>query len=60
MDLPQKIKNITALRPVDSTSGNSSKETWSTNSKEYKNPYVHGSIIYNRQDLEAAQVSTSR
>ena len=31
-----------------------------TNSKEYMHPCVHCSIIYNSQDLEAAQVSTSR
>ena len=30
------------------------------NSKEHKQPYVHCSIIYNRQDLEAAQRSISR
>ena len=37
-----------------------SKETWNTNLKEYVLPYVHCSIIYNSQDLEAAQVSISR
>ena len=44
----------------DSTSGNLSKETWNTDSKEYVHPYVHCSIIYNHQDLEAAQVSINR
>ena len=28
--------------------------------KKYMHPYVHGSIIYNSQDMEAAQVSISR
>ena len=31
-----------------------------TNSKEHKHRYVHCSIIYNCQDMEAAQVSISR
>ena len=30
-----------------------------TNSKERKHPYVHFSVIHNRQDMEAAQVSIS-
>ena len=31
-----------------------------TNSKEHEHPYVHCSIIYNHQDMEATQVSISR
>ena len=31
-----------------------------TNLKEHKHPYVHCSITYNHQDMEAAQVSISR
>ena len=31
-----------------------------TKSKGHKHPYVHCSVIYNRQDMEAAQVSISR
>ena len=38
MELPQKIKNGTALRSSDSTSGNISEETSKTNSKEYMHP----------------------
>ena len=34
-------------------SGNISEETQNTNSKEYMHPYVHCSVIYNPQDLEA-------
>ena len=60
MELPQKIRNGIALWPSDSTSGNISKETQNTYSKEYMHPYVHCSIIYNSQDLEAAQVSIRR
>ena len=37
-----------------------SKETRNTNSEEHKHPCVHCSVIYNRQDMEAAQVSISR
>ena len=48
------------LWPSNSTSGNLSKEPQNTNSKEYMHPYVHYSIIYNSQDLEAAQVPINR
>ena len=40
--------------------GNLSKETWNNHLKEYRHPYVHCSVIYNSQDMEAAQVSISR
>ena len=60
IEVPQKIKNVTALWSSNSTSGNRSVETQNTNSKEHKHPYVHCSIIYNRQDVEAAQGSISR
>ena len=36
-----------------------SEGTQNTNLKEHKHPYSHRSIIYNSQDLEAAQVSIS-
>ena len=57
MEIPQKIKNESAFRPSDSTSENILKGTQNTNLKEHKQPCVHCSIIYNRQDMEAAQVS---
>ena len=60
MEIPQKIKNGSAFWPSDPTSGNISEGTQKTNLKEHKHPYVHGSIIYNHQDMEAAQVSMSR
>ena len=60
MEIPQKIKNGTALWPRNSTSGNLSEETQNTKVKEYPHRYLHGSIIYNRQDSEAAQVFISR
>ena len=36
------------------------RRTQNTNSKEHKHPSVHCSIIYNRQEMEAAQVSINR
>ena len=60
MEAPQKIKNESASRPSNPTSGNISEGIQNTNSKERKHPYVHCSIIYNRQDMEGAQVSISR
>ena len=48
------------LLTSDPTPGNLSKETQNTNLKEDKHPCVHCSIIYNRQDREAAQVPISR
>ena len=60
MELPQKVKNESALRLSDSTSGNLFEQTWNANSKEHKHPYIHCSIIYNHQDMEAAQVSIHR
>ena len=60
MEIPQKIKNEAAFSPSDSTSRNISKGTQSTNSKEHKLPYVHRGIIYNLQDMEAAQVPISK
>ena len=59
MEFPQKIKDGTAFWPSDPTSGNISEETQNTNLKEHKHPYVHCSIIYNSQDMEAAQVTIS-
>ena len=60
MKITQNIKNGTALWLSNPTSGNLSKEIWNTNSKEYMHLYIHCSIIYNSQDLEAAQVFISR
>ena len=60
MELPQKIENGSAFGPSDPTSINISQGTQNTKSKEHKHPYVLCSVIYNRQDMEAAQVSISR
>ena len=55
-----KNKNGSAFWSRNPTSGNISEGIQNTNSKERKHPYVHCSIIYNRQDMEGAQVSISR
>ena len=60
MEIPQNIKNGTASGPSNPASGNTSKNHWNTNSKVYIYLYVHCSTVYNNQDLEAAQVLTSR
>ena len=60
MQVPQKIKNESSLWHSDPTSGNISEETQNTNSKEHKHTHVPRSIMYNLQDMEAAQVSISR
>ena len=54
MKVPQKIEYKSAFSLSDPISGNVSKGTQSTNSKEYKHPYVHSSIIYNSLELETA------
>ena len=53
MEAPQKIKNKTTIQFSDFTPGYLSKENENTNSKRYMHPYVHCSIIYNSQDMEA-------
>ena len=60
MEISQKIKNGSAFWPNDPTSGDISTGTQNTNLKEHKHPYVHCSIIYNGQDMGAAQVFISR
>ena len=60
VEFPQKIKNRTALWPRNSSSGYISEETQNTNLKEYMHLYVHCSVIYNSQAMEAAQVPISR
>ena len=59
-ELPQKIKYVPAFGPSNPTSRCISKGTQNTNLKEQKHPYVHCSIIYNCQDMEAAEMSISR
>ena len=60
MEIPQKIKNGSAFWPSNPTPGNIMEGTENTNLKKRKHPYVHCSIIYSCQDMEAAQVSIIR
>ena len=60
MEIPQNIKNGTALQLGDSMPGYISKETQNTNSKKYTHAYAHCSVIYNSQDMETAQVPINR
>ena len=60
MEIPQKIKNGSAFWPSDPSSGNILEGPENTNSKEHKHLYVHCSIIYNCQDIEAPPVSISK
>ena len=60
MEIPQKINNEFAFWPSYPTSETMSEGTQNAILKEHKHPYVHCSIIYNHQDMEAAQVSISR
>ena len=61
VEIPQKVKNASAFGSSNPPSENISEGTQqNTNSKEHRHPYVHCSIIYSCQDMEAAQVSTNR
>ena len=54
----QKIKNRTTCDTAVSLLGIYPKEMKTfTNSKRYMHPYIHCSIIYNSQDMEATEVS---
>ena len=55
VELPPKLKIELPYDPVVPLLGIYPKKL-----KRYKHPYVHWSIIYNHQDLEAAQVSIIR
>ena len=54
MEFPQKIKNRMTVWPINSTSGNTyeGNKITITILKNYLHPHVHGSIIYNNQDME--------
>ena len=60
MEISQKIKNGSAFWPSNPTSANISEGTQNTNVKEHEHLDVHCSVIYNRWDMETAQVSINR
>ena len=53
MEIPQKIKNRTAIWSSNFTSEYLPEENKNTNSKWYMHTHVHCSTIYNNQDMEA-------
>ena len=57
IEIPQKIKNGFAFWPNDPISGIVFKGTQNTNLKDHKYLYVLWRVLYNCQDMEAAQVS---
>ena len=60
MEIPQEVKNRTTLCSSNSTTGYLPTDNKNTKSKGYMHPNVYSSIIYNRQDMEAAQGSINR
>ena len=59
MEIPQKIKYGSPFDLKSHFWEYIPKGTQNTNSKEHKNTSVHCSVIYNCQDIEAAQVPIS-
>ena len=55
----KKLKRTT-LWSSNHTTGDRAKDYKDTNTKGYMHPYIYSSIIYNSQDMEAAQVSFER
>ena len=53
VEIPQRTKNRTTIQSSNSTAGYMFEENKNPNSKRYMHPYVHCSIIYNSQDMEA-------
>ena len=60
MEGPPKIKNGTASWLRNFTSWYISEEAQNNNLKEYMHLYIHYSIKYNSQAMEAAQVPINR
>ena len=60
MELPQKVKNKSALWSSDYTSRKIAEDIRNTDLKEYMHSYVHCSVIYNKHDLEPFQVPISK
>ena len=60
MEVPQKAENRTIPWSSNHSIGYLLKEYRNTNSKGYMHSSVYSSIIYNSEDMEAAQVTTDR
>ena len=50
MDISQNITNRTTYN----------RKNKNTNSKRYMHPNIRSTVVYNRQDMEATEVSTNR
>ena len=57
MEVPQKIKNRTTLRPSNYTIRYLSKRYKNSDSKGHMYPNVYSSTIYNSQSMERAQIN---
>ena len=57
MEVPQKTKNRTTLRPSNYTTRHLSKGYRCAVSKGHMHPHVYSSTINNRQSMERAQMS---
>ena len=60
MEIPHKLKMELSYDPAIPLLGKYPEQTQNTNLKEYMRSCVHCSVIYNSQDMEAAQVSITR
>ena len=60
MEVSQKIKKKTTIWFSKSTSGYLSKENENMNSERYMHPRAHYRIIYDSQDMAAAQEFISK
>ena len=60
MEVLQKVKNRTILQSSNHTTWYLPKKYNNTNWKGHIHPYVYSSIIYNSQDVKAAQMSIDR
>ena len=56
MEVTEKSKSKTTIQSSNSTFGYLSEENKNTNLRRYIHRYVHCSIIYNSQDMEATCV----
>ena len=57
MEVPQKTKNRTTLRPSNGTTRHLSKGYRCAVSKGHMHPHVYGSTVNNSQSMERAQMS---
>ena len=59
-EIPLKTKDRDSVWSSNPTPGHISGKDKNSNLKRYMHPNVHGSTIYNSQDMDATQVSINR